>query len=202
MFISLSSIVETLGFKLLLIVLLASLICIFVYNRMVGTSGSYTNHTSFMWDLLKLPVGDDNRRRQQQQHHQQQHQTNDDGGCDGGGRTGGFESRGELECRRVAERLTGRSFPKARPSFLKNNITMSNLELDCFNEELATAIEYNGEQHYNFTPYFHRSKESFYNIRYRDDMKMRLCKENGVNLIIVPYTVAIDDIEEYIRLRL
>lgn len=111
-------------------------------------------------------------------------------------------SKGEVECRRVIERLTGKSFPKERPDFLRNDVTLSNLELDCFNEDLRIAVEYNGEQHYKYSPYFHTSKESFYNVKYRDDMKRRLCEENGVDLIVVPYTVPFEDIEDFIGVRL
>jgi hypothetical protein len=38
----------------------------------------------------------------------------------------------------------------------------------------------------------------FYNIKYRDKMKDTLCRENGVKLIVVPYTVKLDDIKQYI----
>ena len=34
--------------------------------------------------------------------------------------------------------------------------------------------------------------------KYRDDMKKRICKENNINLIEVPYTIKINDIEKYI----
>jgi len=109
-----------------------------------------------------------------------------------------FQSRGEMECKRVIEKITGRSFTKTRPTFLKNEITGQNLELDCYNPELKLAIEYNGEQHYKYTPRFHRTRDSFYNTKYRDQIKMELCKKNSIKLIIVPYTVKICDIERFI----
>lgn len=111
-------------------------------------------------------------------------------------------SRGENECRRCIEKLTGRKFPKMRPDFLKNDVTLSNLELDCYCDELKLAVEYNGQQHYAYIPHFHSSKDAFYNVKYRDDMKRRLCESNGIDLIVVPYTVPEDEIEEYITDRL
>ena len=60
------------------------------------------------------------------------------------------------------------------------------------------AVEYNGIQHYKYTPYFHRNHDQFTNQKYRDDMKRRMCKDNGVYLIEVPYTVKLPDIEEFI----
>jgi hypothetical protein len=77
-------------------------------------------------------------------------------------------------------------------------ISDSNLELDCFNEELRIGIEYNGRQHYEYVPRFHKTKDAFYTTKYRDDMKMRLCKKNGVRLIVVPYTVPLNSIESYL----
>jgi hypothetical protein len=107
-------------------------------------------------------------------------------------------SAGETECRRVAEFLTGYKFPTARPDFLRNEITNTNLEIDCFCAELAIGIEYNGRQHYEYIPHFHQSKDAFYNMKYRDQIKKQLCEKNGITLIIVPYTIKIEDIEAFI----
>lgn len=111
------------------------------------------------------------------------------------------ESKGEIECRRVLQFLFNRPFNKARPDFLRNPVTGGeyNLELDCFDSELRIAVEYNGIQHYKYTPFFHKNKEAFLNQKYRDDMKRRICRENGILLIEVPYTTKIEDIKEYIE---
>jgi hypothetical protein len=120
------------------------------------------------------------------------------------------ESRGEIECRRVLENLYKKPFNKTRPDFLRNPVTGGeyNLELDCYNPDIqliknnviykGLAGEYNGQQHYKFIPYFHKNKETFLNQKYRDDMKRRICKENNVALIEVPYTVKIDDIKNFL----
>jgi hypothetical protein len=111
------------------------------------------------------------------------------------------ESRGETECRRVLESIFNRKFDKARPDFLRNPVTGGdfNLELDCFNPSLKIAVEYNGVQHYQYIPFFHKNKEAFLNQKYRDDMKRRICRENGILLIEVPYTVKIQDIKSFIE---
>ena len=97
------------------------------------------------------------------------------------------------------EKLFNKKFYKIRPDFLRNNITGgNNLEIDCYNDSLKLGVEYNGRQHYDFVPFFHKNKETFYNQKYRDDMKRRLCKENNITLIEVPYTIKIKDIEKYI----
>jgi hypothetical protein len=108
------------------------------------------------------------------------------------------ESKGELECKNVLESIFNKPFNKSRPNFLKNVISGNNLELDCFNEELGIACEYNGRQHYEFVPYFHRNKETFQNQQYRDHMKRDLCRKNNIILIEVPYTIKIKDIRKYI----
>lgn len=111
-------------------------------------------------------------------------------------------SKGEIECRRVLEKLFRKPFPNSRPDFMNNSVTGQNLEIDCFNKELRIGVEYSGQQHYKFTPFFHRNHEAFRNQQYRDEMKRRLCKDNGVYLIEVPYTVRVEDIEGFLLKRL
>ena len=110
------------------------------------------------------------------------------------------KSKGETECKRVLESIFGKPFVSVRPNFLKNRAIQShhNLELDCFNQELGIAIEYNGQQHYKFTPFFHKNKEAFQNQQYRDYIKKDLCKKNNIILIEVPYTVPFNKIEHYL----
>jgi len=112
----------------------------------------------------------------------------------------GRDSKGEIECRKVLEDLFGTPFEKARPDFLNNPVTggSQNLELDCYSPLLKLAVEYNGIQHYNFTPYFHKNKEAFHNQKYRDELKRRMCIDNMITLIEVPYTVKIENIKSYI----
>lgn len=117
-----------------------------------------------------------------------------------GGRRGPpKESKGEIECRRVLEKLLNKPFPKIRPDFLRNPIgTEQNFELDCYCSTLNLAVEYNGVQHYKYVPYFHKNKDMFQNQKYRDEIKRRMCKDYGINLIEVPYTVKVEEIEDYL----
>jgi hypothetical protein len=110
------------------------------------------------------------------------------------------DSSGEIECRRVLQKHFKRRFDKCRPDFLNNPVTGGhfNMELDCYDRELKIAVEYNGAQHYKYLPFFHKNKEAFYNQKYRDELKTRMCRDNGIILIEVPYTVKIQDIEMYI----
>lgn len=110
------------------------------------------------------------------------------------------ESKGEKQVRAIVQRLFKKPFIKCRPEFLRNDVTQNNLELDCYNADLKLAFEYNGRQHYEFVPHFHKNKEAFRNQQYRDVMKHKKCQENGITLITIPYTVK--HIEEYIRQQL
>ena len=164
-------------FLILFCISVILLILIFISNWLSNNKGTYTDYSSMIKDLWnKKFIGTSTQSTDNKS----------------------FESKGEKECRRVIEKYTGMSFPKQRPNFLRNNISGSNLELDCFNDHLKIAVEYNGEQHYKYTPYFHSSKEAFYNLKYKDDIKKRLCRENGIHLIVVPYTVSFSDIENYV----
>jgi hypothetical protein len=106
------------------------------------------------------------------------------------------DSSGEQRVRAYLERYFGQKFYKVRPFFLENEVTGQTLELDCYNEDLKLAVEYNGRQHYQYTPYFHANYEAFRNQQYRDQLKKIYCREHGIDLITVPYTVR--DIERYL----
>lgn len=104
----------------------------------------------------------------------------------------------EEKCRTIIQKIYSRKFPSVRPKFLKSPRTGKNLELDCYNDDLKIAIEYNGKQHYNYTPYFHKNKKDFYSQVHRDDWKRKRCKEMGIRLIEIPYWVSDIDLENYI----
>lgn len=74
------------------------------------------------------------------------------------------------------------------------------LELDLYSEEYAMAIEYNGPQHYN-----EKYWDSFYKYaKYVQNslIKPEICKENGIDLIVIPYTVEAKDLKKYIKSRI
>ncbi len=107
-------------------------------------------------------------------------------------------SKGEKECQEVMKTIYPKyEFKKVRPAFLKNPKTKRNLELDLYNEDLKLAIEFNGQQHYEFVPRFHGNQKRYRDQIYRDDLKMKLCKKEGIYLIVVRYDEK--DILGYIR---
>jgi hypothetical protein len=110
------------------------------------------------------------------------------------------DSKGEIICRNTLQTIFKKPFNKIRPDFLRNKALDNNmnLEIDCYNDELKLGVEYNGRQHYEFVPFFHKNKEAFHNQKYRDYMKKDLCKKNGIRLISVPYTIKPKHIESFL----
>lgn len=60
-------------------------------------------------------------------------------------------------------------------------------EYDILIKDKKILIEYNGRQHYEFTPFFHKYERNFVKQKQRDRCKIRLAKENGFKLIIFKY---------------
>ena len=105
----------------------------------------------------------------------------------------------ESECRTHFEEIFQDEFASCRPSFLMNEKTGHNLELDGFNPRLKVAFEYNGSQHYFYNPFFHKDERAFEKMKERDELKRKLCKNAGIHLLTIPYTVRINDLGSYIR---
>ena len=107
-------------------------------------------------------------------------------------------SKGEAECRRVLEGYFGIPFKSCRPdseeSRYREPVQPGNRLLqraDAIGGGVQRSAALQVHSH-------HRNKETFYNQKYRDDMKRRICRENGITLIEVPYTVKHGDIERWL----
>lgn len=158
------------GYTILLIGSILIILALAIFR--IGKTGSWSD--SYIYDPLKIKKDTERGRSK--------------------------ESSGERECRRVLQDIFKKPFNSSRPDFLRNPVTGNNfnLELDCYEPSLRLACEYNGQQHYKYVPYFHKNRESFYNQKYRDELKERMCRDNNIHLISVPYTIKINNIEEYI----
>lgn len=101
-------------------------------------------------------------------------------------------SRREGECRAIIERLLKKRFPEMKPSWMKQTRL-----LDGYNEELRLAFEYNGQQHYQYTPVFHRNGEQDLARQQRRDQEVAgACDDNWITLIVIPFWIA--DLETFI----
>lgn len=99
--------------------------------------------------------------------------------------------KNEEICRKIMEEIFQVSFKKSKP-FYPNK-----MELDGYNKEIGLAFEYNGEQHYYHVPFFHPKNEDFEKRKQYDRKKQKLCKENDITLIIIPYWEK-DNLENFI----
>jgi len=101
-----------------------------------------------------------------------------------------FMSTSQLIVKSVFQRIIGREvLHNIRPNFMKNPITRRNLELDIYDPVEKIAIEYNGIQHYFYVEKFHKSYNDFVDQQERDVIKKRLCMNNNIHLIVVPYYI-------------
>jgi hypothetical protein len=179
------------GFEICLVLCVLVLVILGLYNKFTGQRGSYSTHGDPYFRALRPAT----KHPESQNFHFNTTSRQI---------KGGRESKGETECRRVLQQIFNRPFPNQRPNWLRNAVTGGrfNLELDCYNPELRLAVEYQGQQHYKYIPYFHRNRDHFMHQKYRDEIKRHLCRANGVTLIEVPYTVKIPHIHAYITREL
>ncbi len=91
----------------------------------------------------------------------------------------------EERCRKCLEILFDAEFVRCRPEFLmfRNGAC---LELDCFNEELKIALEYNGIQHYELM-HFNKDEAVLKYFKEKDAFKVKKCQETGITLLVIHY---------------
>lgn len=103
--------------------------------------------------------------------------------------------KSERLCRDLLQSYLGHNFPKARPAWL------GGLELDGYCEELGLAFEYQGKQHSEYIPHFHRTEDAFPKQQEHDQRKRELCGENDVTLVEVSHEFDFtkhDELEAYV----
>lgn len=113
-------------------------------------------------------------------------------------------SRGRHEelCRVLFSHIFKVDFPKVRPEWLRGNHG-SSLELDGYSEKLKIAFEYHGPHHFKNIPYYYelngRLASRLEKQKQRDQLKRRLCKNNGVTLIEIPNVKVKSSISDFGR---
>lgn len=91
--------------------------------------------------------------------------------------------KNERRIRQELENIFNFSFTKTT-IYYKNN----RYQFDGYNEDHKIAFEYHGIQHYIYPNYWHKTEIDFLNAQQRDRNKEQYCIENGIRLLIVPYT--------------
>ncbi len=174
---------ESNGFEALAIGCLIIIVILCIYNVIFKDKGTYS-------EMALLKFRKKNSKNNNEDMEYMQHTPND--------------SRLELQCKFHLENIFKLPFYKVRPNFLRNEVTGHNLEIDLYNNDLRLGIEVQGDQHYKFTPFFHRNKETFMLQRYRDEMKKQKCQKEGITLIEIPYKVGEKGLKKYLinQLRL
>jgi hypothetical protein len=104
--------------------------------------------------------------------------------------------------RAALEELLGQPFKKVRPKFLRNPATNRCLELDAYCESLQLAAEFAGEQHRIWPNACHNTREDFDKQQARDKLKLELCQQHGITLLVVPDTIARADMREHVKEQL
>ena len=67
------------------------------------------------------------------------------------------------------------------------------LYLDFYIPTISLAIEVHGQQHYEYSPFFHKSKADFLKSKTRDEDKIEWCDLNGIQLITLKYSESDDE---------
>lgn len=88
-----------------------------------------------------------------------------------------YKHAGERQCYEILSNGFGVPFTKVRPFWLRNPITERPLEIDFYNEEYKLGFEYQEANH-----------EYKDNVRYRDEIKVKICKALGIHLYHIPDT--------------
>jgi hypothetical protein len=104
--------------------------------------------------------------------------------------------------RAALEQLTGKTFVKILPSWLRNPLTNRALEIDAWNEELKLACEFQGYQHTTFPNCFHKTYDEFERQQQRDKFKAKTLHSLGIRLLEVPHTVAASEIPSFLAGKL
>jgi len=67
------------------------------------------------------------------------------------------------------------------------------LYLDFYIPTISLAIEVHGQQHYEYSSFFHKSKADFLKSKARDEDKIEWCTINNIKLITLKYSESDDE---------
>lgn len=74
------------------------------------------------------------------------------------------------------------------------------MQLDRYYPGLRLGFEFQGKQHYQYNPYFHKTKKQFKYLQECDQLKIDLCQNNNITLVHIKYNKKIT--EDYLLLKI
>lgn len=96
----------------------------------------------------------------------------------------------------AVEHLLGYPFDETTFDWLKDSD--KSLTLDAYNKDYNLTVEFRGVQHNIYVKSFHKTKEESEVFLKSVKVKDGLCKDNGVEMITVSYSIEIENVCEYI----
>jgi very-short-patch-repair endonuclease len=73
------------------------------------------------------------------------------------------------------------------------------LYLDFYIPSIKMAIEVHGEQHYEYCPFFHKSKADFLKAKARDEDKIEWCELNDIQIVTLKFSESDHEWRERIK---
>lgn len=105
-----------------------------------------------------------------------------------------FISNGE---RRIAKHLDELGVTYITQQTFDDCVYRRPLKFDFYLPEYNTIIEYDGQQHYEWVPFWYETEEEFFDLQARDRYKDTYCEQKGIEMLRIPYTKD-DHLEEII----
>ena|SRR5690606_7025464 len=112
-----------------------------------------------------------------------------------------WKRRSKEECKSHIQWNVGQILDELYPSdIILEEFCMpgDNLYIDFFIPRIKLAVEVHGQQHFQYSSFFHSTKQKFNESVARDNRKREWCKINGVDLKVIRF----DDSDEEIRNKL
>lgn len=103
-------------------------------------------------------------------------------------------SRGEKECSRYLDFFKIKYYPQFRISSYRYDFMF-------VHNEINYVLEFDGIQHFEYTPYFHNSRETFEKCQMVDITKTIIALDQGFKVLRIDYN-NIYNIEEHLRMGL
>lgn len=82
-----------------------------------------------------------------------------------------------------------------------NPAKKSVLYLDFLIPNVKMGVEVHGRQHYEYIPFFHKSRAGFLHAQSRDRTKAEWCEKNQIELMILKYSDTKDDWRKQLERR-